>query len=118
MAEAIPLALDPTTTVPPEQFLFYEEFAFAADEVFHGLGGGFELESDMGQGGPFIMTLFFSTRIYGVLSDTSREHTVQRPLRTGIGLDSGLTGETKFSYDQDPLMYRAGVGFRFRYSPE
>lgn len=106
----------------PTVYRLYDQLDFSSTEVFHALGGGLEVESDMGRSGPLVMSLYFATKIYSVLNDSRVEIRRSQPLingtRTEITGANGGTAGARYVYEHDDLVYRAGIGVRFRYSPD
>jgi len=76
-------------------------------KTLHGLGGGLEIEMDAARAGPIALSIFADTQLYSLLGNRSLEFS------SSEGVNS-----TDWSVTVDRLMYRAGVGLRFRYLPE
>ena len=76
-------------------------------KTLHGLGGGLEIEMDAARAGPIALSIFADTQFYSLLGNRSLEFS------STDGVNS-----TDWSVTVDRLMYRAGVGLRFRYLPE
>ena len=92
-------------------------------ENFHGVGAGLELELDTVRAGPFMLTLFFSNRVYKMLGDLKMEFRGTSPGRIVGGLPASDfpaqgTESASWSFESDPWSYQGGVGLRFRWLPE
>jgi hypothetical protein len=77
-------------------------------EALHGVGGGVEVEGDAGRLGPFVLSVYLGGRGYRFTGNL--KHTLR---------DSNEFGEwATWRFELDPWAWRAGVGARFRWSPE
>lgn len=75
---------------------------------FHGIGPGFELESDVGRIGPLVPSIGIGVQAFHFLGNREVAFSA-----------SNEYGETATAYfRKDPWAYRAGVGVRFRWIPE
>lgn len=95
-----------------EDFVLVEEFQFitltrAQTKTLHGLGGGLEVETEMARNrfGRFALT--FGAHVYHMMGNRRFGFTAS---------DSAHTARWKAT--MDPLVYRFGFGFRFRFLPE
>lgn len=77
-------------------------------ESYDGIGGGLELEVDTARLGPFVSSVYVMGRGYYLNGD--RDVTMSTSNQFG----ENATWTAKL----DPYLWRGGVGFRFRWSPE
>jgi hypothetical protein len=92
-----------------EDFVLIEDFEFitltrAQTKNLHGLGGGLEFETEMGRNrfGRFALTL--GAHVYHLIGDRRFEFSA-----------SDGAHMARWKATMDPLVYRFGVGFRFRF---
>jgi hypothetical protein len=99
--------VDPTVDLSLSGFRLIELTA-DSEETFDALGAGVEVEIDASRLGPFVMSVFAMGRGYKFTGNL--RHTLT---------DVNERGEMAiWHYEFDPWMWRAGVGARFRWSPE
>jgi predicted alpha/beta hydrolase len=95
-----------------EDFVLVEDFQFISltrsqTKTLHGLGGGLEIETEMARNRFGRLALTFGAHVYHVLGDRRFDFTAS---------DGEHTARWKATLD--PLVYRFGVGFRFRFLPD
>jgi hypothetical protein len=97
-------------TGPFNQLSAFREISLNRVETktFNGIGPGLELEADAARLGPIQTSIYASGRAYRLIGE----------------LDQTLTATNEFgetatwTFEPERWMYRAGVGIRFRWSPE
>jgi hypothetical protein len=85
----------------------YTVLSSSQKKTLHGLGGGLEIEMDATRAGDFLLSIFASGQVYSRLGDRSLAFT-----------RSDGTHTASWSVEMDRVLYRGGVGLRFRYLPE
>lgn len=95
-----------------EDFVLVEDFDFniltrTQTKNLHGLGGGLEIETEMARNRFGRLALTLGAHVYRLLGDRRFDFSTS---------DGANTARWKAT--MDPLVYRFGVGFRFRFLPD
>jgi len=106
----------------PDGIEDYRLLSFQANKrvTHHGLGGGIEVEADTSRLGPFVLSVFIGGRVYRLLGDLDETLSSNKNL-AGPSFeqpDGTRPEQATWHFEPENLVWRGGVGLRFRFLPE
>lgn len=91
-------------------------------ELQHGIGGGIEVEADTQRLGPFVASVYLMGRVYHLLGDLDETLCSDRneigPSFSPGACDTGAGERVTWTFEPENLVWRGGIGLRFRFLPQ